>query len=428
VDWLSRSTTKTSINLSAHACNGANYNYQVQAVCPSGPSIPATGSFLTNTCVPACSGLPTRHYTSDLGDIGIAGQSCLLSTPTIGQDIIQVNGSGKGIGGSSDQFQYAFLQYLGDEYIIAKIQSQSNATNAFNKAGLMMRDSLSTDSRFIFVGLNSGNKMIVVYRATPGGQTDSVVLAGPYAAPYWVKLFKSGTQYSAFISPDGTIWNQIGTTQNLGFGSTTVVNTGMAVSSSSNSILSTATFDFFDPVNPLPITLVNFTASDINNEYVYLQWATAMEVNNDRFEIERSTNGVDFQRIATVKAFGNSDITRYYTTRDANPVQGINYYRLKQVDLDGKFTNSPIRLVNFGKLSGPITYPNPTTSFFNIVAGAEAIQSVSVYTPQGKLIKQVENSEGASSLKISLDRQAAGVYVVRISTVTQVYYQKVLKQ
>ena len=424
-NWITRSATDTTLILSALTCNGETYNYQVKAVCSSGPSTASSGSFLTAACNPTCNPLPTRHFHADIGDIGIAGNSCLIST-NASFNVISVSASGSGIGGNTDQFQYAFMQLSGDEQISAQVVSQTNATMPYNKAGLMMRDSMSITSRFMFIGLNSSNGMILVYRSTPGGPTDSVNLAG-FTAPYWVKLSKTGTQFSAFISSDGITWVPFGTTLNLGFGSGTI-NTGMAVSSASNGVLSSAIFDFFDPSTPLPVHLINFTASNVSNEYVSLNWATAMEVNNDHFDVEKSTSAMNFETLTTVKAVGNSDITQYYSAKDPAPAQGTNYYRLKQVDMDGKFSYSQIRPVNFGRQADPIVYPNPATTFVNVVAGMEPVKLVTVYNSLGGVVQQLDNASGSSTLTVSMANRAAGVYFMQIRTASQVYYQKIIKE
>jgi len=85
----------------------------------------------------------------------------------------------------------------------------------------------------------------------------------------------------------------------------------------------------------LPIELVNFTGVQQSSS-VELKWTTASEVNNDHFTIERTTDGVIYKNIATVKGAGNSDVALNYNATDNDPVSGIAYYRLTQTDYDGK--------------------------------------------------------------------------------------------
>src|ERR1700680_396458 len=88
--------------------------------------------------------------------------------------------------------------------------------------------------------------------------------------------------------------------------------------------------------NPLPITLVSFTGQNIDNQYVLLEWSVATQKNNSHFELERSTNGSDFRSIAIINGSGNSNTLQQYSHKDMEPASGLNAYRLKQVDIDGK--------------------------------------------------------------------------------------------
>src|SRR5690606_28516311 len=99
---------------------------------------------------------------------------------------------------------------------------------------------------------------------------------------------------------------------------------------------------------------------------VDLTWATASEYNNDRFEIERSTNGLNWSQIGSVSGMGTTQQRHEYLFTDEYPENGENYYRLKQVDFDDKYEYSPIRLVTFGSEITPdnsriVWYPNPTS-------------------------------------------------------------------
>ena len=108
--WVTRTTTTTSVNISALTCN-TGYTYTVQATCASGTSAQATGTFTTSNCTATCGPLPTRYFSADIGDIGVAGSSCLNN------GIYTLQGSGIDIGGNGDEFQYAFTNLSGDEHV-----------------------------------------------------------------------------------------------------------------------------------------------------------------------------------------------------------------------------------------------------------------------------------------------------------------------
>ncbi|MFN0187266.1 MAG: T9SS type A sorting domain-containing protein [Bacteroidia bacterium] len=112
-------------------------------------------------------------------------------------------------------------------------------------------------------------------------------------------------------------------------------------------------------VNPLPVEYISFNAIAKSN-HVNVSWSTASEVNSDFFIVEKSTNGSTFSPIGKVNAAGFATTLQTYLFEDAKPVQGNNYYRLKQMDRNGTFEYSSVRVVNFKK-SAMNVYPNPVT-------------------------------------------------------------------
>lgn len=98
----------------------------------------------------------------------------------------------------------------------------------------------------------------------------------------------------------------------------------------------------------LPVELSKFNVKK-TEQSVMLSWATASEKNNDHFEIQKSTNGTQFETIGQAKGNGTTATGATYSFEDKNPSVGIAYYRLKQVDADGKFENSAVRSILFGK-------------------------------------------------------------------------------
>ncbi|PKP22146.1 MAG: hypothetical protein CVU05_05110 [Bacteroidetes bacterium HGW-Bacteroidetes-21] len=95
---------------------------------------------------------------------------------------------------------------------------------------------------------------------------------------------------------------------------------------------------------PLPVELVFFKAKS-ESDNVVLEWITTSEINNDYFDVERSSNGVDFATIGSVNGAGNSSNMNSYVFADDSPLNGLSYYRLKQVDFDGKFVFSNIESI-----------------------------------------------------------------------------------
>lgn len=115
---------------------------------------------------------------------------------------------------------------------------------------------------------------------------------------------------------------------------------------------------------PLPVTLTSFDAKAAGVD-ANLSWATASEANNDYFGVERSFDGVTFSQIGRINGHGTTTTTSSYTYIDAgvgNQTVGTVYYRLRQVDLDGTATYSPVRTVAFASGAAALKlYPNPVS-------------------------------------------------------------------
>lgn len=143
----------------------------------------------------------------------------------------------------------------------------------------------------------------------------------------------------------------------------------------------------------LPVELLSFTAAYAGDGTVLVEWKTASETNNRHFDVERSANGIDFTGIASVEAKGNKkdhSLTSYQYT-DPEPVPGISYYRLKQVDIDGTFKHYSIVSVEssgFGRAFVQVL-PNPNEGFFTLsFSGVKKDDQVEVmvFTSDGALV------------------------------------------
>lgn len=147
--------------------------------------------------------------------------------------------------------------------------------------------------------------------------------------------------------------------------------TGMCDGISSGSISTIDNVTSFSPftfgsklaiVNPLPIELLSFTAN-YSNKNIILNWSTLSETNNAYFTLEKSINANVFNSIASIQGMGTSNIKNDYLFTDTNPYKGINYYRLRQTDFDGKNTTSKIISIDVSNLTSSKLifdiYPNP---------------------------------------------------------------------
>ena len=169
--------------------------------------------------------------------------------------------------------------------------------------------------------------------------------------------------------------------------------------------------------NPLPVELTTFTAM-AQNHAVRLQWTTASEKNTARFDAERSLDGTAFDRLGTVAAAGSTTTAKEYTWTDAQLPAGTTtlYYRLKQVDLDGTFSYSPVRSVRLREAAeGLALYPNPATARTTLT-GTPPGALVQVFDALGRVVTSA-TADAAGTAALALPAGlATGVYVVRTGT------------
>ncbi|MBW6481728.1 MAG: T9SS type A sorting domain-containing protein [Vicingaceae bacterium] len=118
---------------------------------------------------------------------------------------------------------------------------------------------------------------------------------------------------------------------------------------------------------PLPIELISFDAACApTNGAVDLKWLSATEINNDFYTIERSSDAINFEVVATIKGAGNSNNVNSYFFRDVNPINGTSYYRLKQTDFNGNFEYFNVVVVNCTSKNEISLYPNPANNEFTV--------------------------------------------------------------
>jgi hypothetical protein len=186
---------------------------------------------------------------------------------------------------------------------------------------------------------------------------------------------------------------------------------------------------------PLPVELTAFEGSQ-NGTNVLLSWVTQSETNNDYFTLQRSTDGLTFENIGKVSGNGTTSQAHSYTFTDIAPVEGQNYYRLVQTDLNGQSKFWQIILVEFTYTSSDCVfsvYPNPSRGDF-VVSLSECMSAdngekflVEVLDASGQTIMTVipeRNAKGGFLLPLNSNHALTpGTYIIRCITSTSVYQQ-----
>jgi hypothetical protein len=184
--------------------------------------------------------------------------------------------------------------------------------------------------------------------------------------------------------------------------------------------------------SPLPVELIHFDAQAAANHTAGLHWATASEINNNYFHVERSYDGRSFELVGEVKGNGNSQhqITYRFLDETISPKENTAFYRLKQVDYDGAFEYSDIRVVRFDGRAEAFeiaAYPNPFNNEVTVRIRTTELYSIEVTDLNGVLLLAIDN-EDKGTHRLDLSTWASGVYIVNITSTQSNRHLKVIKQ
>ena len=212
--------------------------------------------------------------------------------------------------------------------------------------------------------------------------------------------FEWAIKATGFVAPNTTYYfRQWGATANLDGGMTFASLTTAAV---------------------LPIKLSAFNASRENNK-VKLEWTTASEQNNDRFEILRSSDGRSWKPVANIKGHGTTAISTNYKAYDESPLNGINYYIIRQYDVDGHSYQSDVKFVRMQVTKSIISvYPNPAHAAINFSVANKTASNVeaTLTNVNGKVVhrENFSNIPANSTNKLSLQHQPVpGIYILKLN-------------
>jgi len=202
-----------------------------------------------------------------------------------------------------------------------------------------------------------------------------------------------------------------------------------------NSPNSNLGFYFAHPTPNLPVDLIHFDVHAANNHSASIHWATASEINNSHFEIERSYDGRNFETNGEVSGNGNSQhrIDYSYTDVSVSNLENTVFYRLKQVDFDGTSEYSDIRVVRFGAVGSGIdfsAYPNPLTDELSVMvslSNGEAYQ-IEITDLQGAKVHHENHTFTNGIHKLNTSEWDSGIYILQVATDQGTQHIKVMKK
>ena len=190
-----------------------------------------------------------------------------------------------------------------------------------------------------------------------------------------------------------------------------------------------ASLKSFTVTGALPVKLVSFAGNALSG-LNRLTWVTSSEENNSHYDLERSSDGKNFSVITTIKGAHTTSLKQEYHYDDRQPLNGQNYYRLKQVDLDGRFTHSATILIRRSLENAEVVVlPNPATSFLKISTPVRwSNAKITLFSMNGQKVIQKADVSG-KEFTLDVSGCAKGMYVLEIREgATVVLAKKIIKE
>ena len=189
-----------------------------------------------------------------------------------------------------------------------------------------------------------------------------------------------------------------------------IAGTGFYLEASTNNF---SEFSVLESAEPLPVSLTSFSAK-LMMDKVALNWSTAQELDNKGFEILRSADGRNFVKIGWIDGNGNSHSAIKYSFTDASPLAGKNFYRLRQVDIDGNSTHSEIVAVSTGNNTKLSLSPNPVNNILYIEYDVRNTSQLSIMDLQGRVLWKQHGQGTSSLLAVPVQPLSKGVYLLEV--------------
>lgn len=280
----------------------------------------------------------------------------------------------------------------------------STGTEIFNSGSMMTSVTGGTTPQMVTLNanLNPGTGYRIGFSVNPGMQRNTTGAIYPYSIPGVLNI--TGNSFDPVYFYFLYDW---------------VVTTGCE---STTRTAVTATIDNSMGCVPFPVNLLSFKGEK-NGNINALEWKTATELNNAGFELQRSADGNTFSAVTFIasKAInGNSTSVLTYQFDDIKPINGNNYYRLKQIDKDGKATYSNVVLIRGNRMNQLVVsnlYPNPTKKDATLILNSPAADKVSIVITDviGRVVFQKAASliTGDNLIQLPISQLGSGTYLVK---------------
>lgn len=350
-----------------------------------------------------------------------------------------------------NQNNFALARYNTNGTLDATFSEDGKQTNVFTGDGYTgLSLAIQNDGKILFAGFAEDfagtTSSIAVVRYQTNGNVDSTFGTGGYrltsigahynfarsvAINYDGKIAVAGNNDNAFIvlyksdgTPDSTFGINGILTSKIGLRNSSL----QSIVFSNNKLYAAGSAQFPGTLGvvvrylveggTLAVSLLDFKAT-AQNKTVLLQWQVASEQDLSGFAIERGADGNNFNSIGFVRSLGNSNLKVNYSIIDRDPLQGVNFYRLKMIDADGTFRYSKIVSVNMSAISTLRLSPNPAKNILFVRSGKNEAATVQITDAVGRTLRTLKVTlKGDAPTPININDLPAGIYNIQLHTKT----------
>ena len=401
--------------------NTVNYNAATSAQTLATPA----GSYFNLTINNTFGGAPQINLT---GNVSVDGSLTLtqgiVATTPVALLILSDNATTNG--GDADSFVDGPIRKIGNDAFVFP----TGNGNVWARIGISAPASATTQFTAQYFDANFGD---ITHDGTLNDPSDSeywildraVTTDGVRVTLYWEDNVRS--KIDDAVSGDLVVARYNGTDW-TSEGQFSISSAGATGNVTSNVVASFSPFTFGSLsalVNPLPIRLLEFSASVIGTG-IQLHWATASELNNDFFTVQRSLNVEEWEDITKVKGAGTVSEKQNYSALDPQPYPGTSYYRLKQTDFDGNASFSPVEKVELTTVNPIQVFPNPSDGVFYITGPKLNAANIKVLNGLGQEV--FPGIMEGSKLAIDLRPLAPGLYILKAWDGTSLHSVRMVKK
>lgn len=183
-----------------------------------------------------------------------------------------------------------------------------------------------------------------------------------------------------------------------------------------------------------PVQFISLTADAVNGKSVSVNWITANEINNKYFVVEKSLDGISFKPLGNVDAKGSVTVNNSYQFIDDKAVNGLNYYRIKQVDNDGRFSYSNVVAVNLATaaVNSLRIFPNPVQQKLTLTVKSDknVYADITIADAYGRVVNRFAQhlNKGTQQLYMNVSQLTSGTYFVMMNTGSEQFTERFIKQ